>query len=217
MAAQPAPVRPVAVCWKLANNSMRLIIFTRYPEAGLAKTRLIPVIGAAGAAEIHKIMTEETVNIALKTGVKFEIHFTGVDYRHFKKWLGDRFTYRDQVGECLGQRLSNSIKQAFSEGQKKVAIIGTDCPHITPDHISNAFTLLQKSALVLGPALDGGYYLIGLSNYQPELFRNIKWGSSLVYQQTMAAAHKLNLKITELEKLADIDRPEDLPAWLQRK
>ncbi len=216
MAVQPVPVRLVAVCWKLDKN-MLLIIFTRYPEAGLVKTRLIPALGKAGAAEIQKTMTEETVKMVLKTGIEVEIHFSGGSYRQIKKWLGIRLNYREQQGETLGEKLSYSFQRAFSAGLKQVVIIGTDCPQITPDHINTAFAMLQKSDLVLGPALDGGYYLIGLSNYQPELFRNIKWGSSVVFEQTLAAAHKLQLEISELETLADIDRPEDLPAWLQRK
>lgn len=217
MDALPVPVHRVVVYWKLANNSMLLIIFTRYPETGLVKTRLIPALGKAGAAKIHKSMTEETVKMALKTGVELEIHFTGGDYRQIHMWLGSRLKYRNQEGKTLGEKLSNSFKQAFSEGLKQVVIIGTDCPQITPAHIKKAFSLLQNSELVLGPALDGGYYLIGLSSVQPELFRKIKWGSSLVYQQTVAAARKLNLKIAELEELADIDRPEDLKTWLQGK
>lgn len=196
---------------------MLLIIFTRYPEAGLVKTRLIPALGEAGAAEIHKIMTEETVKMALKTGIEIEIHFTGGSYKQIQKWLGNRFKYRDQAGGTLGERLSDSFNQAFSEGLKRAIIIGTDCPEITSNHIREAFTLLQKSDLVLGPALDGGYYLIGLSSFHHNLFKNIKWGSNLVYQQTMATARNLNLKIAELEKLADIDRPEDLLAWRQGK
>ena len=197
----------------LVNNTERIIVYTRYPEAGLAKTRLIPALGEAGAANLQKLMTEETVKTVQKAKIEFEIHFTGCSFNTIQVWLGNQLKYNVQEGKTLGERISNSFKGAFSEGIKKVLIIGTDCPGITTHHIKKAFNSLQNSDLVLGPARDGGYYLIGLNSFQPELFNNIKWGSSLVYQQTMATARKLHLKSSTLEELVDIDRPEDLSAW----
>ena len=189
---------------------MRLMVFTRYPEAGSVKTRLIPALGKTGAARIHKKMTEGTIKTASHFKGELEVHFSGGNRKLMKKWLSNRLRYRKQKGKDLGEKLCNAFKMAFSEGSKKIVIIGTDCPRLTADHINKAFSLLDKFDLVLGPARDGGYYLIGLNNYRPELFKNIDWGSHLVFQQTVNIAQTRSIKLATLEKLADIDMPEDL-------
>lgn len=189
---------------------MRLLVFTRYPEAGSVKTRLIPALGERGAAEIHKKMTEDTVKTASLFCGEVEVHFSGGNQKLMQDWLGNRLGYRKQKGSCLGEKLGNSFHEAFNEGLRKVVVIGSDCPELNVGHLDDAFSLLDKTDLVLGPALDGGYYLIGLRKYQPELFNNIDWGSRFVFQQTMKIAERLGLKTAKLEKLADIDLPEDL-------
>lgn len=193
---------------------MRLIIFTRYPIAGRVKTRLIPALGERGAMLLHRKMVEHTLAQSRQFKDCIEIRFTGGNLKQMETWLGEYFYYREQKGISLGERLNEAVAKAFSEEFKKVVVIGTDCPGLKADHIKKAFRLLEGSELVLGPAVDGGYYLIGLSNYYQELFHNISWGSNEVYRQTIKVAKKLDLKITTLEKLADVDRPADLEAWL---
>ncbi len=196
---------------------MRLIIFTRYPEAGLVKTRLIPALGEKGAELLHRDMAEHTIAQARHFRGEVEICFTGGTRRLMKQWLGKDLLYREQKGSSLGERLSTAITKAFSGDNKKVAVIGTDCPALTTAHINRAFQLLDSSDLVLGPAYDGGYYLIGLRNANQKLFRGISWGSENVYLQTTEAADRLDLKTSHLEKLADVDCPADLPAWANRR
>lgn len=190
---------------------MLLVVFTRYPEAGRVKTRLIPALGERGSEMLHRKMVELTLAQARAFGGEVEVHFSGGSHQLMRSWLGKQLQYRKQKGTTLGDRLYNAVAEAFAENNSKVVVIGTDCPGLTTGHIERAFNLLDRSDLVLGPAFDGGYYLIGLKKVVKELFSGIKWGSDLVYRQTIVAAERANLRITELEKLADIDCPSDLP------
>jgi uncharacterized protein len=196
-----------------------LIVFTRYPIPGKTKTRLIPALGAAGAANLHRQMTEHTLAEArqLPTDrVAIEIHYTGATAdRELADWLGADLVYRSQGDGDLGERMALSIKTALQAGHDRVIIIGTDCPGLTTDILQLAFQQLRDRDVVIGPAIDGGYYLIGLQRFIPELFVGISWGTSAVRQQTIEIATKLGLSMGDLPLLADIDRPEDLAIWEQ--
>jgi uncharacterized protein len=196
-----------------------LIVFTRYPVPGKTKTRLIPALGAAGAADLHRQMTESTLAQVrqLRTdGVAIEIHYAGATAdRELADWLGADLVYRSQGDGDLGERMALSIETALQAGHDRVIIIGTDCPGLTTDILQLAFEQLHDRDLVLGPAIDGGYYLIGLRRFMPELFVGISWGTSTVRQQTIEIATELGLSMGDLPLLADIDRPEDLPLWKQ--
>jgi uncharacterized protein len=196
-----------------------LIVFTRYPIPGKTKTRLIPALGAAGAAHLHRQMTEHTlaqVRQLRADGVAIEIHYAGVTAdRELADWLGADLVYRSQGDGDLGERMALSIETALQAGHDRVIIIGTDCPGLTTDILQLAFEQLHDRDLVLGPAIDGGYYLIGLRRFMPELFVGISWGTSTVRQQTIEIAIELGLSMGDLPLLADIDRPEDLPIWKQ--
>lgn len=193
----------------------RLIIFTRYPEPGKTKTRLIPVLGAEGASEVQRQMTEHTLLQVKKltSRVCVEIRFAGGDLTAMQNWLSSDIVYQPQGEGDLGAKMMRSLLSAFAEGSKYVVTIGSDCPGITAELIASAFDKLNIHDLVIGPAIDGGYYLIGVKTLIPELFTSINWGSAEVLQQTINIAQKLNLSITYLTPLADVDRPEDLPIW----
>lgn len=196
----------------------RLIIFTRYPEPGKAKTRMIPALGAEGAASLHRQMTEHTLNqvreLRCFRPVSIEVRFDGGNQQLMQDWLGSDLVYQPQGEGDLGSRLARSLHSAFQNGIDRTIIIGTDCPDLNSQAIAQAFCLLEPARdLVLGPALDGGYYLIGVSYFIPELFTGISWGTAEVLQQTSEIAKKLNLAFAELPELADVDRPEDLPIW----
>jgi uncharacterized protein len=198
----------------------RLIIFTRYPEAGQTKTRLIPALGAAGAAQLHRQMAEWTI---AQTGASdrrvrsIEVQFTGGDFQLMQDWLGTDLGYRLQSSGDLGARITAAIQAAFAEGVERVVVIGTDCPELNAEILDQAFQALQQQDLVIGPATDGGYYLIGLSRLIPELFEGITWGTEVVFDQTIAIAQQLGLTVARLTPLTDIDRPEDLAIWQQIK
>jgi uncharacterized protein len=194
----------------------RLILFTRYPLPGQAKTRLVPALGAEGAADLQRQMTEHTLNQVRKIqalrSLSVEICFTG-DKATIQDWLGDDWDYQPQHSGDLGDRLIHAFQSAFDRGMERVVIIGTDCPGLDAYGIDQAFRALEQQDLVLGDALDGGYYLIGLRRSHPDLFIGIDWSTAAVRAQTIAIAERLGLSIVHLPLLSDVDYPEDLPVW----
>jgi uncharacterized protein len=195
--------------------NQQLIIFTRYPEPGKTKTRMIPVLGADGAALLQHQMTEFTVIKAKKIleKVTIAIYFTGGNISIMQNWLGKDLIYQEQTDGDLGDRMKSAFKDAFTKGINKVVIIGVDCPDLDSEILNEAFDALDRHDLVLGEAADGGYYLIGLRRLVPELFMDINWGSSEVLAKTKEIANNLQLKVDYLPLLNDVDRPEDLPIW----
>jgi uncharacterized protein len=196
----------------------QLIVFTRYPAVGQAKTRLIPVLGASGAAELHRQMTVHTLaqvrELQKNQPLTATIYFAGQQSAaDMVAWLGAEWQYQQQIAGDLGVRMATAFADTLQSGMKKVVIIGTDCPGLTAEIIQNAFEQLSGHDLVLGPALDGGYYLIGLRSIRPELFINIPWSTDAVLAKTIEIAQQLNLSMALLSPLADVDRPADLPVW----
>jgi uncharacterized protein len=191
-----------------------LIIFTRYPEAGKVKTRLIPALGAAAAADLHQRMVEHTLEKAraLRQCKKLaiEVWFTGGNIAQMQDWLGTDVNYEPQPGGDLGDRLIAAFKTAFTKGQTSVVIVGTDCPDLNSTLLEKSFDVLQQHELVLGPAIDGGYYLVGLGRFVPELFEEIAWSTQAVLEQTLAITQQLDLEPVLLECLSDVDLPQDL-------
>lgn len=198
----------------MSEVSERLIIFSRYPEPGKTKTRLIPLLGDEGAAQLQRQMTEQTLIIAkalkASNSLSVEVHFAGGDQQLMQDWLGSDVIYQQQGQGDLGRRMASAFQASFNAGMTRVIIIGTDCPDLKTQLIEQAFQALNQHDLVLGPAEDGGYYLIGLRRLINQLFIGISWGTSQVRQQTVEIAQKLNLAIAYLPVLNDIDRPEDL-------
>jgi rSAM/selenodomain-associated transferase 1 len=199
--------------------NQHLIIFTRYPEPGKTKTRMIPALGDVGAANLQRQMTEHTIKQAKElqkiSDISVEVRFAGGNLQLMQDWLGLDLVYKSQGEGDLGQRMARSLADAFQNSAEYVIIIGTDCPGVNSHTLVTAFEKLAICDLVLGPAIDGGYYLIGLQQPIPELFSQIEWGTAQVYRQTIEIAEKLNLSSVYLSTLADVDRPEDLPVWEQ--
>lgn len=192
----------------------RLIVFTRYPEPGKTKTRLIPKLGAEGAAELHRKMAEHTLRNAgrLKSlhRVSLEVRYEGGSKLLMREWLGGHLTFRSQGDGDLGAKMKRAFRDAFRTGAQRVVIIGTDCPDLHAELLKMAFDALYRNDVVIGPAHDGGYYLIGSRRYLPQLFDQIQWGSEKVLEQTMGRAHEAGIYTVSLTPLSDIDRPEDL-------
>jgi hypothetical protein len=195
----------------------RVIVFTRYPEPGKTKTRLIPVLGPEGAANLQRQMTEHTLarvrELARKRSVSIEVRYEGGSERLMGWWLGQDLSYCHQGSGGLGARLTRAFHDAFETGMERVVITGADCPGLTAEVIERAFAALRHSDVVLGPAYDGGYYLIGLRRPTPELFAGVSWGTGDVLKQTRQIIERLGLSSVLLEPLDDVDRPEDLPSW----
>jgi uncharacterized protein len=191
-----------------------LIIFTRYPEPGKTKTRMIPVLGREGAANLQRRLTEYTLKQARDfrqlREVEIAVYFTGGNINLMRDWLGNDVNYAAQVEGDLGVKMRSAFAESFAKNSKRVVIIGTDCPSIDCQILASAFKALEDNELVLGEAADGGYYLIALSKLFAELFVDIKWGTNTVFATTKAIANAINLATAYLPILRDIDRPEDL-------
>ncbi len=190
-----------------------IIIFTRYPSPGTTKTRLIPTLGPEGAAALQQQMTEHITRQCLSfiehQEASLQIYHHGGCNQDMTQWLGPHH-YTIQPEGDLGSRISSALTAAINKGFGKIIILGSDCPGITPDLLQKALLTLTETDLVLGPAHDGGYYLIGLKQDSTCLFEDISWGTNMVLQQTIKKAQAATMTIGLLEVLNDIDRPEDI-------
>lgn len=190
-----------------------ILIFTRYPTPGISKTRLAPAVGETAAAELHRKMAEHTVatvkDFTKTRPCSFSVYFRGGDLHLMQNWLGPN-KYHKQCQGSLGKRLVSAFSKSFHDKATKVIAIGTDCPSIDTELLDTAFTNLNSVDVVIGPAHDGGYYLIGLCKPQPELFNKIAWGTNEVLPQTIQKIEQNNLTSFLLKPLHDIDRPEDI-------
>lgn len=195
-----------------------LIIFTRYPEPGKTKTRLIPALGESGAAQLHRRMADYTVEQARSLTCAIEVWYVGGTKELMQDWLGTDLLYQEQPTGDLGDRMCAAFRSAFDQGYQSVMIIGSDCPGVTTALLARGFAELQNQVVAIGPAIDGGYYLIGLQRLVPELFQGIIWSTATVFSETMAIADRLQLPTYLLPSLPDIDLPADLkyldPKWL---
>lgn len=219
--------------YKKLDRLNRLIIFTRYPELGKNKTRLIPALkdamllnkARANATNIHRCLVEHTLvqcrqwlalqslEITSAAIDKITVCFTGGNSQLMAAWLGTDLDYQPQGTGDLGQRIILALQHLQKldiAKQNNFVIIGTDCPDLNSSHLDRAFQGLESNDLVLGQAEDGGYYLIGFKQIIPQLFQGISWGTATVFAETIAIANKLDLRINYLPVLRDIDRPEDL-------
>lgn len=192
-----------------------LLIFGRYPLPGTTKTRLIPALGGVGAAECQRILTEKTVATARLSAREQQqppdlfFHHSGGTAQQFRNWLGKGIGFHAQTPGDLGEKMYDALCCSFQQGAPKVVLIGTDIPHLKPHHLSAAFGALEEHEIVLGPAADGGYWLVGMGSLL-NIFNNIPWGTERVLSCTLKTVQKLNIKPFLLETLNDLDTPADL-------
>ncbi len=196
--------------------SEKLIVFTRYPEPGRTKTRLIPALGPQGAADLQRRLAERVVAqarlLCQGRGTDLEVHYAGGDPDKMAAWLGKDLAFRPQRGEGLGRRLAAAFEAAFEPGVAAAVLIGTDVIDLSASVLERAFEALERAEVVLGPAADGGYYLIGLKRPLPELFTDIPWSTDRTAEVTLKRAREMNLAVALVDELADVDRPPDLAA-----
>jgi rSAM/selenodomain-associated transferase 1 len=188
----------------------RLIVFVKAPRPGFVKTRLATTVGPETAAEAYTALVETL--IARLDGLSaIELKFSPLGAEaEIEPWLRPQWTASPQAEGDLAERLIGAFKDAFDAGHRRVVIIGSDCPYITPDDLRDAFQQLTNHDVVLGPASDGGYWLIGLRQPQPTLFKDIAWSTATVFQETLAAAAAADLRVTRLRELSDVDTLADL-------
>ena len=192
---------------------MRIQVFARAPRPGETKTRLIPALGPAGAARLHEHLIHRTLETARSAAPgEVELWCTPDLSDPFFEACARRHDVRLrlQEGEDLGARMHGALNDARSAGTHAV-LVGTDCPALTARHLRRAMTWLDAGAdLVLGPAEDGGYVLIGAGRAEADLFRDMPWGTDRVFAETRKRAANLGLDVRCLPELPDLDRPEDL-------
>jgi uncharacterized protein len=188
-------------------NQPRLVLFTRFPVIGGAKTRLIPAIGAAGAAAVHKRLTERTIDTLRRAGQRIEVRYTGAGDADFTEWLGEGIDFIQQVEGDLTARLLDALDPG------PVIFFGADTPDLTVAHINSAIDAFSRHEVVIGPASDGGYYLIGVAKPYRFLFEDMPWSTEHVLPQTLSRLQQRDITPLLLETLDDCDRPDDLPKW----
>jgi rSAM/selenodomain-associated transferase 1 len=188
-------------------STIRLVIFTRYPTPGAAKTRLIPALGAEGAASLHRRLTEQTVKAARASGLDVEVHVTGAAVPQFAEWLGHDIRLVEQGEGDLGERRKRAATPA------PVLFIGSDLPDLATHHLVEAARLMATARAVIGPASDGGYWALGLAEPADYLFDAMPWSTDQVFAITAERLRHHGIEPALLPTLADCDRPEDLGQW----
>lgn len=197
----------------------RVAVFARYPRIGQVKTRLSPAISPALALELHTAMLMDALECAREAGAGPLILYwaagSGEPVGGFPISRG--IETRTQRGDDLGERLCAAFADLLSDPGDRAVVIGADCPDLTPDLVRDAFGALGRHDLILGPADDGGYYLIGLRRHVPALFRGVPWGTGSVLAQTLERAKEAGVEVVTLGALGDIDTPEDLIGFVARR
>ena len=180
-------------------------LFTKWPTPGAAKTRLIPAIGPEGAARLHARLAEQTLGTIRESGLPFQVRTTGAQPVDFVGWLGPDVHAVDQGDGDLGARLARV--------PAPMLLIGGDAPDLTAELLHQAADALRQAPAVIGPAADGGYWLLGLSRPMLHLFTSMPWGTDTVAADTIARFGCDGISPVILPTLHDCDRPEDLARW----
>lgn len=186
-----------------------LIIFVRNSEIGKVKTRLSKELGEDKTLDVYKYLLQYTRDVCFPCNCSHFIFYSS--YVHLNDMFDDdTFTKFVQEGDGLGDKMMNAFAKVFDLGCKKVCIIGSDCYQLQTEGLNEAFDALDQHDVVIGPAIDGGYYLLGMKQLHPELFLQKDWGSSTVLDDTLQAITKASLSFAELQVLNDVDTIEDL-------
>ena len=197
------------------RGDVLLIQFARSPVRGGVKTRLVPALGEQGACDLHITLVRHTCRQLLDAALgPVEIWVSG-DNQH--PLFADCLTLgasglREQQGEDLGERMYRALQDGLRRF-RRVLLVGSDCPALDPDYLKSAADTLDDVPVVFGPALDGGYVLVGARDIDRELFRGIAWGGPSVLASTLQRADALGCAVATLNSRPDIDRPEDLRHW----
>ena len=193
------------------------LVFVKAPIPGKVKTRLIPQLGVDGATALYRALVQDTLTIAARCG-PFAIAYDPDPALPNCDWIWDgkppAYHWFAQQGATLGERLVHAIGQVYQRTRQPVIVIGSDLPTLSTAHLEDAQRFLHAYAVVIGPATDGGYYLIALQTPLPWLFSDIAWSTPEVYEQTRARLAERDIVPALLPPEADIDCPEDLTHWL---
>ncbi|HEY0150789.1 MAG TPA: TIGR04282 family arsenosugar biosynthesis glycosyltransferase [Longimicrobium sp.] len=196
---------------------MVTLVFVRAPVAGQVKTRLAAALGAEGALRVYRRLAEHTLREARALGGEVRVHFTPEDAEPaVRAWLGDGPRYLPQSAGDLGARMEAAFRAAFEDGADRVVIIGSDLPELSVALLGRAFDALDSHPAVIGPARDGGYYLLGMRTMIDGLFDGIPWSTDDVLARTLERLGAAGIHPALLDTLSDVDEVDDLPAgWAE--
>lgn len=193
--------------YQKASSKNLLLIFTRNPELGKCKTRLANTVGKQSALDIYKFLLQHTANITKKLSAAKQVWYSEEIWTT-DIWDNAIFDKKLQTGSNLGVRMANAFTEGFASGYEKICIIGSDMYDLTTSDIERAFTILDAADFVIGPAVDGGYYLMGMTAFKKDVFENKNWGTATVLDATIA--NLANEKVHLLEERNDIDIYDDV-------
>lgn len=186
-----------------------IIIFVRNPELGKVKTRLAASIGEANALKVYQVLLRRTFEVVSGLICDKYVYWAG-SLSTDNLWESDNFIRKLQQGDDLGSRMRNAFQEVFNLGYAEVLIIGSDCYDLATEIITSAFSLLSNNDIVIGPALDGGYYLLGMKELHSRLFENKSWSSSTVFLDTVRDFAETGLTHASLPPLGDVDEAKDI-------
>jgi len=191
------------------NSDNLLMIFIRNPELGKVKTRLAKTLGDEKALHVYNLLLDHTYKVSKRLRADKAVFYTDfIDSND--KWKTDGFLQFIQNGNDLGEKMNNAFLKAFSMGYKKVIIIGSDCLDLDEYLLAESFIILDENDTVIGPAKDGGYYLLGMKTLHTELFQNKTWSTENILPDTILDLRNLNISYKLLPTLSDIDEEKDL-------
>jgi len=196
-----------------------LIIFVKWPEQGKVKSRLSVALNEDTVLDLYKCFVEDLLHTVKESGIRPVIAFYPADEgASVRSWLGSEYRYVPQMGDELGERMKNAFQWAFAQECSPVVLIGSDFPDLPAEIIKDAFTSLNDHDAAIGPALDGGYYLIGFRNdaFSPRIFDDIPWSTAFVFARTMEILREEGCDVCQLRFWRDIDRPEDIIDLIKR-
>lgn len=191
----------------LVQADKLLLIFTRNPELGKCKTRLAAKVGDQIALDIYNFLLSHTVKVTENINAAKEVYYSDEIWDD-DIWDSAFYRKRLQDGSDLGARMQHAFQQGFEKGYKKIIVIGSDMFDLSASDIENAFLLLDQAELVIGPAKDGGYYLLGMKKMNNNIFQNKNWGTNTVLSDTLNDLKNENVQLLETKN--DIDTYEDI-------
>ena len=195
-----------------------LVMFVRFPGQGQVKSRLAKDLGEEEATNLYRCFVEDLLERFSKEAYRLRIAFYPAEKeREMREMLGDEFSYIPQTGEDLGERMKLSFLRCFSEGARSVVLIGSDIPDLPARIVDEAFLALDRNEAVIGPSVDGGYYLLGFKQdtFNGDVFMGLPWGAETVFQETMKILHMAGALVHLLPVWWDIDKPEDIAALIE--
>ncbi len=203
----------------IKNQETCILLFVKYPEKGKVKLRLSVDINEDIVQELYRRFVQDTLATIKKIDSQFFICFSPVETKKkFQKWLGSTLLFLPQNGADLGERMKNSFTDVFTKGFQRAVLIGSDSPDLPEKYIEQAFSILQTQDIVLGPTIDGGYYLIGFNKntFTPGVFEDMPWGKQMVFQKTSMKIKQAHCSLGLLPIWSDVDTIADLKHLIQR-